>query len=94
MLIFATLTAVFSVFTIMATALPAIQQIYLGDDQLLPFWASDTTPPSLERNIHSATTTLPVRIDHPFIVPVDQTGRPTGIPSLPSELILPSDEGS
>lgn len=92
MLIFVTLTAVFSVFTIMATALPAIPQIYLGDDQMLPFWASDTTPPSLEHNIQSATTKLPIRVDHPFIVPVDQTGKPTGLPSVPSELILSPDE--
>lgn len=90
MLLIATLTAVLAISTPIAVALPATLQVYLRDENIMPLWALDTDPPSLDYNIPSTNTRLPIRVDHPFIVPVDHKGRPTGKPSVPSE--LPEDD--
>jgi hypothetical protein len=94
MLLPTTLTAFMSMFTALVLALPSLPQIHLGDEQKLPLWAFDTNPPTLEHNVQSTATSTPIRIDHPFIVPVDSAGRPTGRPSVPSELFIPLEEGS
>jgi len=88
------LTTFLSVFTASVSALPALPQIYLGEEQSLPSWAFNTDPPSLEQNLHAEATKTPVRTLHPFIVPVDSAGRPTGNPSTPSELLIWHEAGS
>lgn len=94
MRLIATLTAIISISTNLALALPAAPQAYLGDANAVPLWASDANPPSLDQNIQSTTTRLPIRVDHPFIVPVDREGRPTGKPSVPSDLMIWPEEVS
>lgn len=68
------------------------QQVYLGNDHNLPAWAYDANPPSLDHNEHAIDAKRPVRTDHPFIVPVDETGRLTGPPSAPTSLLVWLDE--
>lgn len=94
MLLTTALTVFLSTFMALASGLPAVPQVYLGDEQKLPLWAFDTNPPSLEHNIQSTATSTPIRIDRPFIVPVDSAGRPTGTPSVPSELVIRLGDGS
>lgn len=86
MLFIATLTVILSTSTNHAFALPATPQVYLGDKPRAPGWALAANPPRLNENIQSTITTLPIRLGRPFIVPVDHKGRPTGMPSVPSEL--------
>jgi hypothetical protein len=72
---------------IFATAHPTPSQILLGEIQNMPPWALEANPATLERNIQ-ATASLPlIRIHHPFVVPVDEAGRPTGLPSWAGLLV-------
>lgn len=48
--------------------------------------------PSLDRIEHAIDAKRPVRTGHPFIVPVDETGRPMGPPSAPTSLLVWLDE--
>lgn len=88
------LTTFLSIFTVLVSSLPTLPQIYLGEEQKLPSWAFDTNPPTLEHNLQAEASSTPIRTDHPFIVPVDSAGRPTGNPSTPSELLIWHDAGS
>jgi len=84
-----------SVLAIFVSVSPAQhQQVYLGNDHNLPAWAYDANPPSLDHDEYAIDAEQPVRTDHPFIVPEDETGRPMGPPSAPTSLWVWLDENA